>query len=113
MGLILQVYLDDEKVYVCSKCNTHIALHKDIISKAFQGRHGRAILFATAYNVTPGAKEERILMTGKHTVADIQCNSCQSILGWYYYSAADCEQRYKEGKYAIEKKLISKDHQWK
>ncbi|RKP25898.1 Yippee/Mis18 [Syncephalis pseudoplumigaleata] len=112
MGLVLQVYLDDQKVYVCFKCNTHIALHSDIVSKAFQGRHGRAILFANAYNVTPGEKEDRMLITGEHTVADVHCNTCQTLLGWYYYYAAVGEERYKEGKYAIEKKLISKDPQW-
>ncbi|KAI9593794.1 Yippee/Mis18 [Syncephalis fuscata] len=112
MGRILQVYLDNEKIYVCAKCNTHIALHNDIISKAFQGRYGRAILFATVYNVTPGKKEDRELMTGRHTVADVQCNSCQTTLGWHYYAAFEAEQRYKEGKYAIEKQMISKDNQW-
>lgn len=35
-------------------------------------------------NFTLGEKEERIMMTGLHTVADIFCVSCGSIVGWKY-----------------------------
>ncbi|RKP07844.1 yippee-like protein [Thamnocephalis sphaerospora] len=112
MKRIFQMYLDGDKIYACAKCHAHLALHDDIISKAFQGRHGRAILFDSVYNVTPGQKEERVLMTGRHTVADVRCTVCQTTVGWYYYRAAETAQRYKEGKYAIERARISKDHQW-
>ena len=48
-----------------------------------QGRHGRAFLFSNVVNITLGAKEDRNLITGLHTVADVYCNSCQTILGAY------------------------------
>jgi hypothetical protein len=32
---------------VCSKC--HLALNDELVSKAFQGRHGRAFLFGNVY----------------------------------------------------------------
>jgi hypothetical protein len=35
-------------------------------------------------NVTWGPKEERLLITGVHTVADIYCTSCNTVLGWKY-----------------------------
>lgn len=35
-------------------------------------------------NVTLGPREERILITGLHTVADIYCSCCGSVLGWKY-----------------------------
>ena len=35
-------------------------------------------------NITLGLKEDRNLITGLHTVADVYCNCCQSILGWKY-----------------------------
>jgi len=35
-------------------------------------------------NITLGAKEDRNLITGLHTVADVYCSSCQTILGWKY-----------------------------
>jgi hypothetical protein len=34
--------------------------------------------------VTVGEKEERMMMTGMHTVADIFCVGCGSIVGWKY-----------------------------
>mmetsp|Transcript_10105 Transcript_10105/g.30877 ORF Transcript_10105/g.30877 Transcript_10105/m.30877 type:complete len:93 (+) Transcript_10105:195-473(+) len=37
-------------------------------------------------NVGVGDKEERMLITGLHTVADIFCNVCLSVLGWKYVS---------------------------
>ena len=38
-------------------------------------------------NVGLGTKEERMLMTGLHTVADIFCGSCGGCLGWKYLEA--------------------------
>lgn len=35
-------------------------------------------------NVSPGETEERHMMTGLHTVADIFCVGCGSIVGWKY-----------------------------
>lgn len=37
-------------------------------------------------NITAGAKEERMMMTGLHTVADIYCVCCGSNVGWKYVS---------------------------
>ena len=34
-----------------------------------------------------GPKEERVLMTGLHSVSDIFCTECQSRLGWKYLEA--------------------------
>lgn len=38
-------------------------------------------------NVTVGDREERMMMTGLHTVADIFCVGCGSNVGWKYVSA--------------------------
>lgn len=35
------VYLDGPQVYTCAECRTHLTSHDEIISKSFQGRHGR------------------------------------------------------------------------
>lgn len=35
-------------------------------------------------NVSIGEKEERMMITGLHTVADIFCVGCGSIVGWTY-----------------------------
>ncbi|KAG6579310.1 Protein yippee-like protein, partial [Cucurbita argyrosperma subsp. sororia] len=88
----------------------HVALHDDIISKAFQGRHGRAFLFSHAMNITVGPKEDRHLMTGLHTVADVHCVDCREVLGWKYERAYEASQKYKEGKFILEKSKIVRDN---
>lgn len=37
-------------------------------------------------NITVGASEERLMLSGMHTVADIFCCSCGQIVGWKYVS---------------------------
>ena len=44
-----------------------------------------------------------MLMTGLHTVSDISCKRCRTLIGWTYSRAYDISQKYKEGKYVIEK----------
>jgi hypothetical protein len=35
-------------------------------------------------NVSVGPQEDRMMTTGRHTVADIFCNCCQQLVGWKY-----------------------------
>ncbi|KAK4431302.1 protein yippee-like [Sesamum alatum] len=98
------------RLYSCYKCRNHVSLHDDIISKAFQGRHGRAFLFSHAMNIVVGAKEDRHLITGLHTVADISCADCNEVLGWKYERAYEASQKYKEGKFIFEKSKIVKEN---
>lgn len=42
--------------------------------------------FFFSVNVGCGPAEERILLTGAHTVADIYCECCKTTLGWKYVS---------------------------
>lgn len=37
-----------------------------------------------------GPAEDRLLMTGVHTVADLCCAGCRALLGWKYVSAGVC-----------------------
>ncbi|TPX37805.1 hypothetical protein SeMB42_g02724 [Synchytrium endobioticum] len=113
MGKLFQVWISGStRIYTCSTCNTHLAKHEDIISKAFQGRHGRAYLFKNVENVTVGVKEDRILITGLHTVADINCNVCNTVVGWKYLYAYEETQKYKEDTFIVEKNKISKENNW-
>lgn len=106
-GRLARVDLPGYRVYSCSQCRCHAADHDDLISKAFQGRHGRAFLFAHVVNVELGPKEDRILTTGLHTVCDIMCAHCKTVLGWKYEQAFEESQKYKEGKFIVEKaKLV-------
>eukprot|EP00760_Papus_ankaliazontas_P006156 PhM_4_TR12922/c1_g1_i1/m.2515 len=85
---------------------THFVRYVDLISRQFQGRHGKAYLFDNVVNVLLGEPEERVLMTGLHTVCDITCVACGTVVGWKYLSAAEPSQRYKEGRYILERAMI-------
>ncbi|KAK6927092.1 Yippee/Mis18/Cereblon [Dillenia turbinata] len=61
-------------------------------------------------NVGLGKKEERMMTTGLHAVADIFCVSCGSIVGWKYEAAYEKSQKYKEGKFILVRyKVIGPD----
>uniref|UniRef100_A0A251VHH1 Protein yippee-like n=1 Tax=Helianthus annuus TaxID=4232 RepID=A0A251VHH1_HELAN len=75
-----------------------------------KGRNGRAFLFSHAMNVSMGPKEDRNLMTGLHTVADVYCLDCREVLGWKYERAYEESQKYKEGKFILEKSKIDKEN---
>ncbi|KAF6107151.1 yippee like 4 [Phyllostomus discolor] len=74
------------RTYSCVHCRAHLAKHDELISKSFQGSHGRAYLFNSVVNVGCGPAEQRLLLTGLHSVADIFCESCKTTLGWKYVS---------------------------
>lgn len=97
------VYLGGPRVFACAKCRTHLTSQDDIISKSFHGRHGRAFLVENAVNVVKGPVQERWLMTGFHEVCDINCKRCDQLVGWTYVKAYEQREKYKEGKFVIEK----------
>lgn len=117
----------------CQKCLTDLVPTSSIISKGFTGRHGRAYLVAppptslfsiggdlsgTAWtkgdlpNTFTHKPVPRQLVTGAHTVSDISCRSCGSVLGWKYVEAAEDAQKYKVGKYILETRRVVKSSQW-
>ncbi|CAI5535898.1 unnamed protein product [Closterium sp. Naga37s-1] len=110
MGRPFKHYLKGPRIYSCSNCRSHAADHDEIISKSFQGRHGRAYLFANVVNVSVGPTEDRMLITGLHTVADIYCSECHEVLGWKYEHAYEEPQKYKEGKFILEKAKVMKEN---
>ena len=67
-------------------------------------------------NVRMGESENRFLITGLHTVADVFCRECDALLGWTYREAFEEAQKYKVGKFVCEKvKLCQEDdeaQQW-
>uniref|UniRef100_A0A0W0EWX0 Protein yippee-like n=1 Tax=Moniliophthora roreri TaxID=221103 RepID=A0A0W0EWX0_MONRR len=69
-------------------------------------------LMQSATNVKLGSKEERPLLTGVHTVADVFCLGCNERLGWYYHKASEYAQKYKEGKYLLEREKLIKENAW-
>ncbi|XP_062202832.1 protein yippee-like isoform X2 [Phragmites australis] len=104
MGRLFLVSLPatGEIIYRCKHCDTHLAYSTGIISKSFRCKHGKAYLFEKLVNVNVGEKDDRMMTTGLHTVCDIFCVACGSILGWKYLAAFERSQRYKEGKFILE-----------
>ncbi|XP_065611134.1 protein yippee-like 4 isoform X1 [Cyrtonyx montezumae] len=100
------------RTYSCVHCRAHLARHEELISKSFQGSHGRAYLFNSVVNVGCGPAEQRLLLTGLHSVADIFCESCKTTLGWKYEQAFESSQKYKEGKFIIEMSHMVKENGW-
>ncbi|TFK21097.1 yippee-domain-containing protein [Coprinopsis marcescibilis] len=98
--------------YSCCKCSAVVALQDELISKSFSGRDGRGFLMQSAVNVKLGRREDRKLLTGVHTVADVFCVGCNDRLGWFYHKAADVSQKYKEGKYLLERERLIKENNW-
>ncbi|KAF1939845.1 yippee-domain-containing protein, partial [Clathrospora elynae] len=117
----------------CQKCLADLVPTSSIISKGFTGRHGRAYLVgpppastfladgdaaATGWaegdlpNTMTHRAQARQLVTGAHTVSDISCRGCGSVLGWKYVDAADDSQKYKVGKFILETRRIVKGVEW-
>ncbi|KAL6205777.1 hypothetical protein ACLB2K_023029 [Fragaria x ananassa] len=105
MGRIFVVELEGRS-YRCKFCKTHLALASDCVSRAFHCRRGKAFLFNNAVNITIGALEERMMLSGVHTVADTFCCFCGQIVGWKYETAHETAQKYKEGKFVLERGRI-------
>ncbi len=66
------------------------------------------MLFKDVFNVVLGPLEDSKMTTGVHTIRSVYCVTCLENLGWYYEVAVDEEQRYKEGHYILEDRLIEK-----
>jgi len=120
----------------CARCLADLAVSSQIISKGFIGRHGRAYLVAPSQSsispnpiALPTAKAKndalpnlpntythkpvpRQLVTGAHTVGDISCAHCGSMLGWKYVAADEKAQRYKVGKFILETKRVCRSSTW-
>ncbi|XP_020275020.1 protein yippee-like At5g53940 isoform X3 [Asparagus officinalis] len=105
MGRIFTVELDG-RIYRCRFCHTHLALAEDIISRSFHCRRGKAYLFNNVANISVGSLEERMMLSGMHTVADIFCCCCGQNVGWKYEAAHLKSQKYKEGKFVLERGRI-------
>lgn len=106
MGRIFIEHLEG-RVYSCKSCKKHLAKLDDVMSKQFYSKSGKAYLFKSAVNVICGPLEEREMRTGLHAVCDVYCCSCLHLLGWKYVMAHDRTQKYKEGKYVLERNKIS------
>ncbi|KAK0563216.1 hypothetical protein OC844_002315 [Tilletia horrida] len=108
MGIVNPEFLASAvgRVYGCRKCKTHLSTSDAIMSKHFTGQHGKAYLFEHVVNVHLGEADDRHMRTGLHTVRDVSCAKCQTVVGWKYELAFVQTEKYKEGKFILERTLF-------
>lgn len=107
MGKLFCRSLDHpSQVFACKACGTHLCDVRNVVSKQFHGRKGRAILVQGVINVYFMHAEERMLMTGLHIVRDVHCVSCRENVGWTYDYAQEERERYKIQRFVLERELL-------
>ncbi|PIA38406.1 hypothetical protein AQUCO_02800247v1 [Aquilegia coerulea] len=92
MGRLFIESISSTMVYKCKCCRVDLTSSGQIIDKNFQSKSGKAYLFNKVVNITLGSCEDRSFVTGLHTVK----------------AYAD-SQKFKEGKYILEKARLLKD----
>ena len=55
-----------------------------------------------------GPEKEQMMMTGLHKIKTIKCKRCRQSIGWTYVFAYEESEKYKEGKYIIERFYLAK-----
>lgn len=95
---------------MCRKCRTHITAEAYLVSRDFQSASGRAYLYDRVINVKVGDEQRKQMTTGQHIVRDVLCLDCNNVLGWRYEKAMEESQRYKEGKYCVERAVVQDVH---
>ena len=98
--------------HISRKGNWHERKHISFINVTLCVQHGLAYLTSKVVNVSLSVHHSRVLLTGRYTVANVTCKICGNNLGWKYITAAEESQKYKEGRYLIERTQVVKELQW-
>ena len=109
MGKFFLMYEEGHNVYVCKVCKAHLSSRSKVLAKTFKGKYGRSFLVSKMINVGLGPEEEKILLTGIHVVQDVRCINCDCYVGWAYVRAYEASEKYKEGKFIMERNLVVKN----
>jgi len=95
-------------IYVCRKCETHLAKYDDRVSKNYHSGDDKAFLFDCVVNVVCGESAQRKFLSGHYTVSAVSCKDCQTELGWKYVKAESKKNKFKEKKVVLEKPKVKK-----
>ncbi|VEU23887.1 DEKNAAC105076 [Brettanomyces naardenensis] len=101
--------VDDQSLHIlrCKRCHNHICLNKLVISTNFYGNYGPALFVSKVLNVKlSDNRDSKKMRTGKYEVRGIYCRQCNVNLGWKYLYSEEDGEKYKEGKYVVEKTLL-------
>ncbi|KAK7286713.1 hypothetical protein RJT34_21912 [Clitoria ternatea] len=105
----MAVYGDQSSTYRCKNCQNPVAFRSELLSKNYLAKSGQAFLFSHARNIVVGPKQDKSLITGVYTLANIFCIKCGEELGWKYIQAYEAKGKFKEGKFIIERAKIAKE----
>lgn len=108
MGVPCLTYLAEDKIWRCKHCGAHLAVESDLMSNDFVGKFGQAKLFHHVSNVSQYDRHKATMRTGTFLVDLIKCQNCESYVGWTYIKSYTRNETYKEGKYILEVRQISK-----
>lgn len=89
MGMTHAEFFTARRIFGCKRCKAHLTTIDLLVSRQFNGQHGKAYLFDRVANINLGEPEDRHMITGMHTVRDIRCDKCDTILGWKYVSKGE------------------------
>ncbi|CAJ1948678.1 unnamed protein product [Sphenostylis stenocarpa] len=106
----MEIHGDQSALYRCRNCQVPIAFRDELLSKNYMAKTGQAFLFSNVRNIVIGQKEERTLITGVYTIAGLFCSNCGEELGWKYLQASEARQKFKEGKFILERSKIAKGY---
>ncbi|MFH4975247.1 hypothetical protein AB6A40_001956 [Gnathostoma spinigerum] len=112
MGRIFYEHLGGKRIFSCETCETYLSNRHEVMSTNFRGATGRAFLFRRVVNIRESDVESREMMTGRHLVRDIFCKRCNTKLGWMYEFAVEPDQKYKEGRVILERKLVRESEEF-
>ena len=108
-------FLDNKIIYCCKHCHCHITSHEKVVSKNFfgnsrinLGKFGPALLIKGTVNTVEHGQYTQQLMTGLHVISDLKCLNCSKTIGWKYVECFESNQKYKQGKYLLEKEHVQK-----
>ncbi|CEJ93250.1 hypothetical protein VHEMI08855 [[Torrubiella] hemipterigena] len=99
---------DRLQIWACRRCAMPIANEAYITSRNFRGEQGKAALCERVANTKLGEEYQRNMTTGRHTIRDLFCESCNQKIGWKYIHAPDPSQEYKIGRYIVELELLDR-----
>ncbi|VDK44133.1 unnamed protein product [Anisakis simplex] len=112
MGRIFYEHLGGKRVFSCATCEMYLSNRHEVLSTNFRGATGRAYLFRRVVNIRESDVESREMMTGRHLVRDVFCKRCNTKLGWMYEFAVEPDQKYKEGRVILERRLVRESEEF-
>lgn len=94
--------IDDSECITCKHCHIAVGTKNAVLSRAFRGHSGKAVLLTEAINVSLDKPSVLLMDSGAHTIQEFTCAQCEAYLGWKVVRAHEQSEKWKEGKFIFE-----------